>query len=93
MAKVKQIQICGGPIAATLTDACAAYIREIALGTDRAKLHFAIVLDDGSIKYITFRQEDDGIHAYGNFEGIPDFLEWSTRMERAEMEDADREEE
>lgn len=77
VAKVKEIQVCGGPIVTTLADACVSYIQEVTQGTDRAKLHFVITLGDYSIKCITFRQEDNGIHVYGDFEGIPDFLEWS----------------
>ena len=77
MAKVKDIQICGGEITTTLYDTCLKYIRAIDQGVDREKLHFTIALDDGSTKHITFRQMDDGIHVYGDFEVMPDFLEWS----------------
>lgn len=80
MAKVKEIQICGGSVTTMLSDACLGYVEEIAQGTDRAKLNFSIILDDGSIKHITFRQEDDGIHVYGDFEGMPDAFEWSRRV-------------
>jgi hypothetical protein len=80
MAKVKEIQVCGGRITTMLSDACLNYIEDIAQGTDRAKLNFSIVLDDGTTKHITFRQEDDGIHVYGDFEGMPDALEWANRV-------------
>ena len=80
MAKVKEIQVCGSRIATMLSDACLNYIEDIAQGTDRPKLNFTVVLDDGSIKHITFRQEDGGIEVYGDFEGMPNFLEWAKRV-------------
>ena len=80
MARVKEIQVCGGKLTYMLSAACLTYIEEITQGTDRAKLHFYIILDDGTIKGITFRQEDDGIHVYGNFEGMPNALEWSLKV-------------
>ncbi len=77
MAKVKEIQICGGPLAITLEAACYEYLRQLRQDTDREKLAFSIVLDTGETKHITFRQMDDGIHVYGDFEGMPNFLDWS----------------
>lgn len=85
MAKVSEIQICGGKVVkpylnGTLADACLNYIEAIAQGIDRQKLNFSVTLDDGTTKHITFRQEDDGIHVYGDFEGMPDALEWAKRI-------------
>jgi len=64
MAKVKEIQVCGGRIFADLSGACLNYVESILQGTDREKMHFTIILDDGSVKTITFRQQDDGIHVF-----------------------------
>lgn len=80
MAKVEEIQVCGGDTATTLIDACLVYIQAVDQDTDREKLNFSIILDDGTTKHITFRQENDGIHVYGDFEGMPNFLEWSRKM-------------
>ncbi len=79
MAKVKQIQICGGDIRTMLSDACVSYLQALTHGTDREKLNFAITLDDGTTKQITFCQCDDGIEVYGNFEGMPNFLDWAKK--------------
>ena len=80
MAKVKEIQVCGGRIVGTLGDACLEYLAMLET-TDREKLHFSIILDSGKVKYITFRQMDDGIHVYGSFEGMPNALEWAKRLQ------------
>jgi len=80
MAYVKGIQVCGGRIFTTLWDAFVVYSIKVSEGVDREKLNFAIILDNGTIKHITFRQEDDGIHVYGDFEGMPNALEWAQRM-------------
>lgn len=85
MAKVREIQICGGNIVkpekgGTLADVCIDYIQALLQEVDRQKINFAIILDDGTTKTITFRQEDDSIHVYGDFEGMPDALEWAQRI-------------
>ena len=46
----------------------------------RAKLNFTIKLPDGTIKSITIRDEDDQTVAYGDFEGLPDFLDYSKEV-------------
>jgi len=77
MAKVREIQSCGGKISLRLMDACFDYLEDVIDGTDRSKLNFSIETDSGDIKHITFCQEDNGIHVYGDFEGMPNFLEWA----------------
>ena len=78
MAKVKEIQICGGKISTSLYKACKEYVKVIDEGwIDREKLSFTIILPSKEVKHITIRQEDDGMLAYGDFEGLPNFLEWS----------------
>lgn len=80
MAKVKEIQICGVVLTTRLLNACREYIGAIKTGTDREKLNFTIELDNGEIKHITFRQMEDGIHVYGDFEGMPNALERAKRV-------------
>ena len=80
MATVKEIQVCGGRIFTMLSDACLDYIQCIARGTDREKIHFAVVLADGQVKHITFRQEDEGVVVYGDFEGLPSFFDYAQEV-------------
>ena len=78
VATVKEIQVCGGRIFhKMLSDACLEYIQCIVNGTDREKIAFVVTLPDGQVKCITFRQEDDGIVAYGDFEGLPSMLDYA----------------
>lgn len=78
MAKVKEIQVCGGTIHTSLYEACKEYIKSIDEGwTEKEKLHFTIILSSGKVKCITIRQEGDGMVAYGDFEGLPNFLDWA----------------
>ena len=46
----------------------------------RAKMIFAIRLSSGEIKLITIRDEDDETVAYGDFEGLPSFLDYSKEV-------------
>ncbi len=80
MAKVHSIQVCGLDYYNNLEDACLDYVNHSINETPDSppmKIHFAIDLDDGTTKSITFRHEGKTLHVYGDFEGIPDFLEWS----------------
>jgi len=70
-AKVIEIQVCGLDIHDNLYDACIDYVRRINEDTVNKNIHFGILLPSGGIKYITVRQEDDQVVAYGNFEGLP----------------------
>ena len=77
MATVREIQVCGGRIHTNLREACQDYLQCLSDGVDRKKINFAIVLKDGTVKHITIRQEDDDMAAYGDFEGLPNFIEWA----------------
>ena len=85
-AKVIEIQVCGGALFHDLlSDVCREYLDCIAIETDREKIAFVVRLPDGSIKSITIRQEDDGIVAYGDFEGLPSMLDYvKTEKEKNE---------
>lgn len=84
VARVKEIQVCGGRLFTMLSDACLDYIECISQGIDREKMNFSVILPDGQVKHITFRQEDDGIVVYGDFEGLPSMLDWAKNVIAAE---------
>ena len=82
MAIVNQIQVCGGKIFANLDEACTEYSKCLKEGTDREKINFSIVLSNGEHKSITIRQDrDNQVIAYGDFEGLPNALEWALGKE------------
>lgn len=69
---VKEIQVGGVYDAVNLEDACNKFC-----DCPRSKINFTIKLPNGEIKSITIRDEDDETVAYGDFEGLPSFLEYS----------------
>lgn len=81
MAQVRELQVCGGHIYNKLYEACQDYIGCVDSGIDREKLNFAVELDDFTVKHITFRETGDGLEVYGDFEGMPDALEWAQRKQ------------
>ena len=81
MATVKEIQVCGGKIHKTLSEACLSYLESVANGTDREKINFATLLTNGETKHITIRQEDNRVIAYGDFDGLPNALEYAQGKE------------
>ena len=81
MATVIEIQVCGSKLVSTLKKACQEYLHCLKNGTDREKLHFCIVLATGETRSITIRQEDNEVVAYGDFEGLPNALEWAQGKE------------
>ena len=81
MAKLNSIQVCGVRLFDNLYDACRNYILTVEEGIDREKLNFSIQLANGQTKHITIRQEENGVIAYGDFEGLPNALEWAQGKE------------
>ena len=81
MATVNEIQVCGGKTYKMLSEACLDYLECIAEGTDREKISFSILLSNGETKHITIRQTDSKTIAYGDFAGLPNFLEWASEKE------------
>lgn len=73
---VKEIQIGGDEIVHSLEDACCEYM-VYSHEPYQAKMNFTIQLPDGEIKCITIRDEDDQTVAYGDFVGLPTFLDYS----------------
>lgn len=78
---VIEIQVGGGQICDSLEDAADTF-KDM---TDydqapRTKMHFTIRLPTGEVKTITIRDEDDGTVAYGNFEGLPSFLDYAKEV-------------
>jgi len=86
-AKVIVIQVGGGQICHTLEDACNAFDEMMkAWEAPRTKIHFTIQMPNGEVKTITIRDEDDKTVAYGSFEGLPSFLDYTKdTMEKQEL--------
>ena len=80
VAIVNEIQVCGGRLFTNLEDACQDYLRCLADGIDREKLNFSITLPSGKIKHITIRQKDERVVAYGDFEGLPNALDYAREV-------------
>jgi len=84
-AKVIEIQVGGGQIYHTLEDACNAFNEMMrAWEAPRTKIHFTVQLSNGEVKTITIRDEDNETVAYGNFEGLPSFLDYAKELLKQE---------
>jgi len=79
-AKVIEIQVGGTSNCDSLQTACDLFLFGISL---RSKINFAIELPNGEIKSITIRDEDDETIAYGDFEGLPSFLDYCEEVKDA----------
>lgn len=75
---VKQIQVGGICEAKSLEEACEKYTQPTIM---RSKIYFLIKLPNGEEKSITIRDEDDETVAYGDFEGLPSFLDYAKEVE------------
>ena len=80
VAMVKEIQVCGGRIFTNLADVCADYLDCLEQDIDREKINFSVAMPNGQVKHITFRQEDDRIVVYGDFEGLPSFFDYAQEV-------------
>ncbi len=80
-AMIVEIQVGGGKLVHSLTLAAREYV-EMMKSTDgyRAKINFTIKLPNGEIKSITIRDEDDETVAYGNFDGLPNALDYAQEV-------------
>jgi len=78
---VTGIQVGGGKMCYTLEDACNAFNEMMrAWEAPRTKMHFTIQLSNGEVKTITIRDEDDETVAYGDFVGLPSFLDYAEEV-------------
>ena len=80
---VKDIQVGGDVCVNSLEEACKEFAKMVSRSSEagyRAKLNFAIELPDGTVKSITIWGEDDQTVAYGDFEGLPSFLDYSKEI-------------
>lgn len=78
MVKVVEIQVGGVWVCHTLEEAVKEYQRMLnEVEGYRAKINFTIELPDGQVKSITIRDDDEETIAYGDFEGLPSFLDWA----------------
>lgn len=73
-AKVIEIQVGGVHDAGSLHDACRELVAQDETGAP-PKIHFVILCPDGETRYITIRDEDEEVIAYGDFEGLPSLVE------------------
>ena len=77
---VSAIQVGGIWEVHTLEQACRQYLAIIdSKGGYRPKMQFIIDLPDNNTKMITIRDEDNVTVAYGNFEGLPSFMDYVER--------------
>jgi len=80
-AVVTGIQVGGFWDENSLEDAVHRYLAMLlSEGGYRAKMIFAIKLPSGETKQITIRDEDGETVAYGDFEGLPSFLDYSKEV-------------
>jgi len=80
-AVVKEIQVGGGRTYKSLEEACREYVDMISTNSGYyAKINFTIKLPNGQIKSITIRDEDNETVAYGDFDGLPNFLDYSKEV-------------
>ena len=80
---VSSIQVGGIYNVDSLEKACRQYIEMVEIASDggyRAKIQFIIKLPNNEVKMITIRDEDTETVAYGDFEGLPSFLEYSKEV-------------
>ena len=81
IAKVIEIQVGGGTICHSLEKACITFKGMVDTHeVPRTKMHFTIQLPSGEIRGITIRDEDERTVAYGNFEGLPNFLDYAKEV-------------
>jgi len=73
---VEGIQVGGLTNCSSLQEAS----KEYSKGTMRPKMHFVIRLPDKTVRYITIRDEDNQTVAYGDFEGLPSFLDYAKEV-------------
>jgi len=79
---VTEIQVGGLHTCHGLKDTCEEYL-EILQEQEimpRTKIHFTIRLPNGEIKTITIRDEDNQTVAYGDFKGLPNFLDYAKEV-------------
>ena len=80
-AVVTEIQVGGVWTENSLEDAVHRYLAMLlSEGGYRTKMIFAIKLPSGETKQITIRDEDGETVAYGDFEGLPTFLDYSKEV-------------
>ena len=79
---VTEIQVGGMTLVSNLQEACRQYVNLMNLEEcPRAKIHFSIRLPNGEMRSITIRDEDGETVAYGDFEGLPGFLDYAQEVE------------
>ena len=77
---VREIQVGGFHTCHSLEDMCEEYLDMIRHPAHRSKVIFVIELPNKEVKQITIRDEDTETVAYGNFEGLPDMLDYAKEV-------------
>ena len=78
---VTEIQVGGGTICHSLEKACITFKGMVdAQECPRTKIRFGILLPNGQGKTITIRDEDGQTVAYGDFDGLPNFLDYAEEV-------------
>lgn len=74
---VKGFQVGGVTILNTLRGACSAFVLE-----EAQKLNILVQFPDGNTHSLTLREDnDDNTVMYGDFQGLPSFLEYATYLQ------------
>ncbi len=80
---VIEIQVGGGKSVHSLEEACTEFINMVRATSDtgyRAKLNFTIKLPNEELRSLTVRDEDKETVVYGDFKGLPTFLDYSEEV-------------
>lgn len=75
---ITKIQVGGQRIVRSLDEACVEYV--LMVEPLRAKITFIIKLPNGETRHITIRDEDGQTVAYGDFGGLPSFLDYAKEV-------------
>lgn len=76
---VKEIQIGGYHVCTDLRKAFATYLTSDTVAV-RPKINFSILLPSGETRSITIREEGNETVVYGDFEGLPTFLDYAKEV-------------
>ena len=84
---VFEMQVGGLYCTTSLYEACKRYIAMVDSAQPcRTKIRFAIKIPSGETRGITIRDEDGETVAYGDFRGLPNFLDYCQEMQNAGSE-------
>ena len=79
LAVVKSIQVGGAVDVSSLRSMCSALVEILEEGGP-IKIYFGILLPNGEERSITIRDDEGQTYAYGDFEGLPSFLDFAQEI-------------